>query len=773
MTLALVAFGAPAAGCRDVLSVDEFSIGDWVENPCGARQVPVDGRCQDVGVDICGQGFTKNEDGGCTAILPADTCPPGWVARVGSRTCAFAGDLCGPGRQATLSAPVGQTVYVDAAAPAEGDGTEERPFSTIDDALASSSGELTILLAAGVYRGDVKIRGRRAVLVGLCTDRTTLEGTVAFGPGSDGSRVGALAITGSSGGITVSGAADIDMETLWIHDVGGHGIVLDDVAGATSGRIAWCLIERARDAGISAHGATLSIEDTQVANTLPLRDGGRAVGVLAGASPVFRGSDPTVRAPATLALRRVVIQGSRGDGILLDPANAEIADTVISDVAPDERGRAAGLETRAHTVGRIPTSLVVTRSLIEGAQDVGVRSWNADVSLDETVVRDVGSARSGRCRGNGIRARYDLVRDRDLGTRLVVRRSVIEATHQAALHVEGGDTVVEDSIVRGTRAEPCRDDFGDGLAAYASPVGPGTLVVRRSRVERSARAGLASVGGLVTAEASVFECNALGVAGSNIAVRGSLCGCDGAWKACMIERTAVPSSLFGGRGCNSADDTVCFRQCSGSAPGATAWVFDHDEIASVLTDDQGCADIEGAPLEEPCITAQVTEGYANSMGMAPARSTDAPPPERTDLIPIALNDISMDPKFFGPRDLRNGPLLVVRACRAPKTSEGTHCAGLTGITVDLAPGSAQGPLYPLPSGIPDRTQMASVTQDTFFANVPPGSHVVTLRPPPGKSLACAIEAAGWKTDRENAFRVHVEPSFSVFGLEVACTLSDP
>jgi len=99
--------------------------------------------------------------------------------------------------------------------------------------------------------------------------------------------------------------------------------------------------------------------------------------------------------------------------------------------------------------------------------------------------------------------------------------------------------------------------------------------------------------------------------------------------------------------------------------------------------------------------------------------------------------------------------------------------GLTGMTVDLTPGPARGPLSPLASGIPDRPQTASVTQDTFFANVAPGSHVVTLHPPPGTTLACSIEAAGWNADQKNAFRVYVEPSYSVYGVEVSCTLSEP
>lgn len=773
LLLALLAVSAPILGCRDILGVNDFSMGAWVENPCGSVQVLVNGRCQDAGVSICGQGFAKGADGGCTPVLPAAACPPGWSAHVGSTTCGFAGALCESARSATLAQGVGSTVYVDVAAAAVGDGSAQRPFATIAEALASNPGELTLVLAAGVYPENVSISGRRVLLVGQCTDQTILQGKVAFGPGADGSQVVALAMTGGSAGVTVSGAKDVQLAVLWLHDLAGPAVVFDDVEGAASGRILLCLIDRARDAGISAYGATLAIEDSQIANTLPLREGERAVGILAGASPSFHGSDGSVRVPATLTLRRVIVNGSLGDGVLLDPANAEIADTVISDVGPDARGRAAGIETRAHSVGRIPTALVISRSLIERAHDVGIRSWNADLSLEDTVVREVGGEQSGRCRGNGIRARYDLVRDRDLGTRLAVHRSLIEGTRQAALHIEGGAALVEDSILRGSLAEPCRADFGDGLAAYASAIGPATVTLRRTRIERSARAAIASVGGIVTAEASSFECNTLGAAGSDITLSASLCGCNGSWQTCRLEGATLSSSLFGGQGCNANDDTVCYRQCTGAVAGATAWIFDHDEIASVLTDDQGCAQLEGAPIDEPCIFAQVTEGYANAMGMAPALSADATAAERTELIPITLNDLSMMPNLFGPRDLRTGTLLVVRVCRAPRLSVTDPCVGLTGITVELSPGPAEGPLYARASGLPDRSQTASVSQDTFFVNVAAGAHVVTLKPPDGSALACEIAAAGWHTEQPNSYRVYIEPSYSVYGVELLCSLSQP
>jgi hypothetical protein len=777
-----------ATGCRDIVRASDFRVGNRIENPCGALQVLADGTCRNVGVGACATNFVPDGRGGCDPILPSSPCQVGYEAQLGGRACSYLGYLSCPLDVFATIDTRDPVVYVDGNAPLGGDGTIRKPFHSIADALDSTSGDLAVLLAAGVFKTNVTLANRRVRLVGLCSEKTAIEGqdpskaAISIEKGADGSHIEGLSVIGNNLGIEVTGAADVQIVSTWVHDVGGHGITFTDTGGPSSGLISRSLIERSLDAGVSVFGAGVTVDATQITHVSPLHDGDRAIGILAGASPVFMGDDPTVRNPATLTVQQSVIDHSRGAGILLDVANATIVASVISEVAPDARGRGSAIEDRAHPAPRIPTSLVLRQSVIEQAHDVGVRLWNADATIEDSVVRDVGADQTGRCLGNGIRARYDLLRDLDLGVRLTVHRSIIEATHQAGIHMEGGSAVVDDSIIRGTLAEPCRNDFGDGVATYPSPVSSPKLSLVHTRIENSARAAVASRGDALTVTGSTFECNALGVlaSASGASAESTTCGCKGVWRTCGVGQGDVASSLFGGAGCASGDATACLRLRAGSVttqeggiPNATVWVFDHDEIASAMTDATGYAELEGIPREAPSVVSIVAEGFAQGMANAAPLAADSPGPVFATLVPFNQLQLSMI-LFFGPRDLRDGPLLLVRICRSPLNLVGNLCDGLPGVTAELSPGPSRGPTYSNDNALPDPSVTATVTPDIFFENVAPGEHFVTLHGPPGKALHCAPEPGGfgWPTAQPNVFRVYVEETYTVFGAALTCSLTD-
>jgi hypothetical protein len=169
-----------------------------------------------------------------------------------------------------------------------------------------------------------------------------------------------------------------------------------------------------------------------------------------------------------LEVHGVVVDGAARSGMRVGP-NAELTggDLAIRNVAVAEERYGYGL-----AVG--PGSTVsLSRVAIERATSAAVATLDASVVLEDAVLAD-GEAQpvDGRL-GAAIEALG--------GANVTVRRAVLEGnTDRALMPYEAGTmVVVEDSVVRGTRARP-RDD-GEGRAAFVFE--GATLVLRRTLVE--------------------------------------------------------------------------------------------------------------------------------------------------------------------------------------------------------------------------------------------------------------------------------------------------
>jgi hypothetical protein len=476
----------------------------------------------------------------------------------------------------------------------------------------------------------------------------------------------------------------------------------------------------------------------------------------------------------------VLIESVRGAGVIFEGTEATLDSIVVRGVEADLARHGRGIDVRAHVPGRIPTTLVMRHSLIENAYDVGLSSWNADsVVVEDSVIRDVGVAMTGRCLGNGVRARYDLARDAGLEDRLVLRHSLVERTRQAGVLVEGGSALIEGSLVRETSAEPCRDDFGDGVAVHASATGASSTVLRRTRIQHAARAGISSFRSNTSLESVMVACSGsdLAATGTPITIDGAECGCKGEFSACAAGDSLEPS-LIGGAGCDAGDSTACYRGCSGTLlqsgsvlENATAWVYDHDEIASVLSDDKGCYEVEGLPTNEPAQIAIAHDEHASGLGMMAPLEADSAAPYLVNLVPPSL--LSAAAVLFGATDLRQTYLMQVRVCSDPKEPRNPGdviCKGQPGLTATVEPGPAGPAIYFSTAAFPDTTLQATVGADLAFHGVVPGEHTVTLHAPSG-SLECSPDAGGfgWVTSQPDRFRVVSEEGFpTILAGEVNC-----
>jgi hypothetical protein len=788
-----------AAGCRAVIGADEFSVGERLE-PCGELEVRDGQECVAVGVRDCGDGFSADDRGGCEPILPSAPCEPGTYARPGLTVCSNLDLGCSSaqGQFGLITDPVGPIVYVGGT-PASG-----TRFDTIAEALGGTTGDVTIALAEGSHTANVEITGRRVQIVGICPEITSIvagdsKPVIKVGPGGDGSRFERFAITGKGPGLVVSSASDVKVLGLWLHDLGGAGVMFDDVAGwavddaqyrKTSGSIERSLVEGATDVGVAIYGAEVRLSELQIANTRPVREGHRALGLSARASPYFTLPNglplEQARRPSTISANRVLIEGGRGAGVLLEGARATLESVIVRRVESDLARHGRGIDVRAHVPGRVPTTLVMRHSLIENVFDVGLRSWNADsVVVEDSVIRDVGEAMTGRCLGNGVRARYDLLRDTGLENRLVLRHSLIERTRQAGVLVEGGNATIEGSLVRDTRSEPCRNDYGDGVAVHASATGPSSTVLRRTRIERAARAGVSSFRSNTSLESVMVACGEFGLAatGPAMAIDGAVCGCKNELSTCPMDDSLGPS-LIGGAECDAGDATACYRGCSGTLlqdgsvlEEATAWVYDHDEIVSVLSNDKGCYDVEGLPPNEPALIAIAHDKHVSGLGMMAPLESDSPAAYSVNLVQPTL--LSAGAVIFGSTDLRATYLMQMRVCSDPKEPRvpgAAICKGLPGLTASIEPGPAGPPIYFSTVAFPDATLKETLGADLAFHGVVPGEHAVTLHAPSGSSVDCRPDTGGfgWTTSQADRFRVLGEEGFpTMLGAEVNCRVTTP
>src|SRR5262249_5002934 len=136
--------------------------------PPGERQQS-DGRCVPAGVPPggCGDGFAQDRERSCAPVLPADPCPAGMMAVPGEPECRDIAP-CGAGTWGDI--PTGaDTQYVDQSYPGtDSDGSVQRPWRMLGNAVAATASGAIIAIAAGSYVEDVVIQGKSVRLWGKC-----------------------------------------------------------------------------------------------------------------------------------------------------------------------------------------------------------------------------------------------------------------------------------------------------------------------------------------------------------------------------------------------------------------------------------------------------------------------------------------------------------------------------------------------------------------------------------------------------------------------------
>ncbi|MDP6933876.1 MAG: right-handed parallel beta-helix repeat-containing protein, partial [Myxococcota bacterium] len=146
-------------------------------------------------------------------------------------------EVCGTGTWGDLQTD-SDTLYVSAAADADGDGSRDRPFPTIQQGLDAQDEPAMVAVAAGTYVENLQMTGdhKGAHLAGRCRELVTIDGSAGtednhetgsgiflYGPG--------LHDSWTVSGLTLTGAP-------WAGILVGHGsLALERVSATHNGRI--------------------------------------------------------------------------------------------------------------------------------------------------------------------------------------------------------------------------------------------------------------------------------------------------------------------------------------------------------------------------------------------------------------------------------------------------------------------------------------------------------------------------------------------------------
>ncbi len=473
----------------------------------------------------------------------------GGCVAVGCIDCARDALACGPGTYAlpgeAACHPVGAcsevegSVYVDAAAPAGGDGSAGKPFRRIADALTAAPVDAVIAVRAGTYTEALRI-DRPVTIAGACAEKVTIRGLRPDFAAIDirtRAKLRGLSVTGPDQGILVRDG-DAELDAVRVHDTAHLAVIVDILNGKTASLVVRdSLIESVNIGGVAAFGARATIERTVIRDTR-MRDGKGGPGVM---SQFFKGVAPTVTIRGSLIEHNHEVSIGTAGGAL------EIVDTLVRDTRPMADGTVGNgiLAALDGTSGTLP-SLRVSGSVIEKSHEVAVVIGGGEAILEKTLVRDVLRQKKRNVYGVGIQVEPGVTltlrdctveRASHAGIALFAARATIERTLvrnvdgaaigvidaegkgstatlervllldnvHAGVLVAGSEARLTDSAVRRTAGRDGR--FGDGVVGL--PSGPLLPAVTASgtALEGNARAGFAMFGGALTLTGARLACN--------------------------------------------------------------------------------------------------------------------------------------------------------------------------------------------------------------------------------------------------------------------------
>lgn len=415
------------------------------------------------------------------------------MALPGETTCRAVAE-CGPGKWGDI--PVDEkTQFVDAAYGGDSDGSEDKPWATIQAAVDAAAAGTVIAIAEGEYHERVVIDHPVSVW-GVCPDKVRVVGPKTnlstFRVEGAGTELHQISISGTYMGVHALAPTTVDACRL--HDSTLAGLWAE-LAGEVTVRDS--RFDHNQGVHVYFDGTDTTVRDCHLSDAMPYADDGtEGRGVWGHAQQ--EGST------AKLTVSGTVIERSLVHGISLYGVDAVIEDSVVRDTRTKWIGGDAGVGIVADSYdadrGQF-SSLVVRRSVVEGSRSFGIAGYSANVTVEAVTVVDTTPDDTGAW-GIGVMLTPD--GDADAGTRtLTVRGSFIRDSHVAAIFVEGYDAHIESTAVDTVWATEEVPDYGAGVfAVFGSTIARRPqLLVRGSEIRHAQTLGLVVAGGDAVVEA--------------------------------------------------------------------------------------------------------------------------------------------------------------------------------------------------------------------------------------------------------------------------------
>jgi hypothetical protein len=437
--------------------------------------------CVAAGIRQCGDGFAANEQGGCDPVRPVTPCGPGMRATLGSETCAA--PRCD---DADIPTGASSATYVDGSFLGVSDGSEQAPFTTVQAAIDAAADDGIVVVAPGSYPEPLVVAGKTVHLWGRCAGVVVEPNTpnaagVLFGPGSDGSSLHQVEVTSAWAAIHLEQAVDITVERVWLHGAQ----TLRGVQAMTGSQVTVrdALIEEVLAAGVSLSGATAVLEDVHIRDLGPGQ-------VLVGEGVRAQG-DGSVG--SEVIIRRSIIEGVAGGGVVALGADVEVVDSLIRDVQPDlaTQDRGKGIEIRGDVaLGKSHVALTVSRTVIEEVHTCGVCARDADVTIDNSWIHQIAQPQA------AVAAEPLTV----LPGTSTATRPTVRLTHSTFEQGVGRAVAIHDALdseVRGVVMRNMTDhqQLGGGLSSHAFLGEPSPLSLEGCVIEDVAGTGVHVGGG--------------------------------------------------------------------------------------------------------------------------------------------------------------------------------------------------------------------------------------------------------------------------------------
>jgi uncharacterized membrane protein (UPF0136 family) len=265
-------------------------------------------------------------------------------------------------------------------------------------------------------------------------------------------------------GTTVSLADVVVRDTLWEENGKSFGRGLDAVAGA-SVTVTRALLERNREVGVGASsGATVSVADVLVLDTLSRKLNHKA------------GRGLHAQTGAGVTVTRAVIERNREVGVSATSAGTAVSlsDVVVRDTQGQESDNTAGRGLHGDTGAQV----MVARAVFERNREVGVMvvSAGTTASLADVVVRDTQCQGGDHKLGRGLNVQE--------GAHVAVARAVFERNREVGVNAVSAGTALAltDVLVRDTQGRQSDKKFGRGLEADdGAQVAAARIVFARNR----------------------------------------------------------------------------------------------------------------------------------------------------------------------------------------------------------------------------------------------------------------------------------------------------